>query len=143
MKNKSRDYYARIAASALLLLALALSGTALAQDNESNISGNNTNFYENQKEYEYEADEGLHQEEWYDPSDWFNSGEGVSYETDWNDYYYGFDTNDGWFDDDYYGYNEHYGVAPVFGDRYETFDQPTYDYYTEDWYNEDFDSWLF
>ena len=35
------------------------------------------------QEYEYEADEGLHQEEWYDPSDWFDYEDGsVDYEED-------------------------------------------------------------
>ncbi|GAA5483871.1 hypothetical protein [Haloferula sargassicola] len=34
------------------------------------------------EEYEYEADEGYHEEEWYDPGDWFNEDDQISYESD-------------------------------------------------------------
>ena len=34
------------------------------------------------QEYEYEPDEGFHREEWYDPSDWFDTTPGVDYESD-------------------------------------------------------------
>ena len=37
-------------------------------------------------ELEYEPNEGLHEEEWYDPSDWFDTNPGISYE-DMDDYY--------------------------------------------------------
>ncbi len=42
------------------------------------------------EEMEYERSEGLHEEEWYDPGDWFNEDDQVSYESDlgatgWND----------------------------------------------------------
>ena len=46
----------------------------------------------NAQEYEYEPDEGLHQEEWYDPSDWFDDTPGIDYEEDWWDYPYGYTT---------------------------------------------------
>ena len=47
--------------------------------------------YYDGEEYEYESGEGLHQEEWYDPSDWFDNDQGVDYERDdW-----GFDNYDG------------------------------------------------
>ncbi len=38
-------------------------------------------------EWEYEPGEGYHQEEWYDPGDWFNEDDKISYESDstWND----------------------------------------------------------
>ena len=36
-------------------------------------------------DYEYEADEGLHEQEWYDPSDWFDVEDGIDYESDWWD----------------------------------------------------------
>jgi hypothetical protein len=46
-------------------------------------------------EMEYEAGEGYHEEEWYDPSDWFNEDNQTSYETEnslsegnWDDTYY-------------------------------------------------------
>jgi hypothetical protein len=51
-------------------------------------------------EWEYEPDEGYHREEWYDPSDWFDTGVGVSYE-DMDDAYDDYDydyNNGGWFD---------------------------------------------
>lgn len=49
-----------------------------------------------ESEYEYEYYEGLHEEEWYDPSDWFDDpSEDISYETDWYDYTYGYDWYDG------------------------------------------------
>lgn len=43
-------------------------------------------------DYEYEADEGLHEEEWYDPSDWFESdNDGIDYEYDYDPYYTDYD----------------------------------------------------
>lgn len=33
-------------------------------------------------EWEYEADEGYHEEEWYDPTDWLNEDNEISYESD-------------------------------------------------------------
>jgi hypothetical protein len=44
-----------------------------------------SSFSTTAQQYEYEPDEGLHQEEWYDPSDWFDNEPGVDYETDWWD----------------------------------------------------------
>lgn len=45
-------------------------------------------------EIEYEAGQGYHEEEWYDPGDWFNEDDQISYESDttwtdnrWNDTY--------------------------------------------------------
>lgn len=51
------------------------------------------------EQYEYEPGEGYHEQEWYDPSDWFEIGRDFDYEDD--DYvggYYG----DGYYDDDWY-----------------------------------------
>lgn len=49
-------------------------------------------------EYEWDSAWGLHEEEWYDPSDWFNEDNKASYEYD-DDYY----TGDMWDGYDYYG----------------------------------------
>lgn len=64
-------------------------------------------------EYEYEAGEGVHEEEWYDPSDWFNDDGRVANETDYDDYDYDLDA------DSEYEYAE-------------TSDTPTYYYYDRD-----------
>jgi hypothetical protein len=74
-------------------------------------------------EWEYEPGEGLHREEWYDPSDWFDRpGEGISYEADWWDYSYRYNDPSG-----YYGYYEPYGYGYVDRD---------YNYYTNEWYDD-------
>lgn len=61
------------------------------------------------EEYEYEAGEGLHEEEWYDPSDWFNEDWRTDYEYDaydWVDYDpFDYDYYDPF---DYYDYEETY-----------------------------------
>ena len=70
-----------------------------------------------QDQYEWEPGTGTHEEEWYDPTDWFDDdadaeyGSSVDYEETGNDY--GFDTT---YDDDYdsydgttYGYTDEYG----------------------------------
>ncbi len=84
-------------------------------------------------EWEYEAGEGLHQEEWYDPTDWFDTaGEGISYETDWYDYSYGYNEpygSYGYYDYDYYEPYSYYGY-------YEPYDYD-YSYYTNDWYGDE------
>lgn len=57
-------------------------------------------------EYEYEPGEGLHHEEWYDPTDWFDTGKGIDYEDD--DWGYDYDSYDHnfWYDD--YDYDDWY-----------------------------------
>jgi hypothetical protein len=56
------------------------------------------------EEYEWEPGWGLHEEEWYDPSDWFNEDNQVSVEEvgtyGYDDPYY---TNDFWTGNTYYG----------------------------------------
>lgn len=71
-------------------------------------------------EYEYEPGEGLHQEEWYDPGDWFDTGPGVDYERDWYDYTYNYPYD---YDHDVFGY---------YGDDLYGYE---YDYYSDDWYD--------
>jgi hypothetical protein len=74
-------------------------------------------------EWEWDPTWGYHQEEWYDPSDWFNADDGY---VDYEDYYYG-----DYYDDD-----------GVLDDG--TYDNPYgYDYYTSDWFDDDadFDGW--
>ena len=61
--------------------------------------------------YEWEAGEGYHEEEWYDPSDWFDDDSTVDYEDDTYDYgYY----------DDYY--------SPYYGWGYGGYGYDYYDY---------------
>jgi hypothetical protein len=86
-------------------------------------------------EWEYEWDEGLHKEEWYDPSDWFDNDAGIDYESDWYNYTYGYN---------YYPYNSD-GVAGYYGDDDLGYDYSwyedglyDYDYYTENWYEDNF-----
>lgn len=68
-------------------------------------------------EMEWEPGEGYHEEEWYDPSDWFDEpGEGVSYEYD------------GWYDDYDYDYNDYYGYNYDWG--YDPYDHSYYYPYT-------------
>jgi hypothetical protein len=85
-------------------------------------------------EWEYEADEGYHEEEWSDPSDWINEDLQTSYETDyydtWDyDYDYGYD---GTWDDDY-GYD--YGYYDTWDDDPWVYD-PTPGYYWDEAENE-------
>lgn len=66
---------------------------------------------EERDELEYEPGEGLHEEEWYDPSDWIDFDEGVEYENDYDDYEYGYYDDDYGDDDwfyDYYDYGYDY-----------------------------------
>jgi len=65
------------------------------------------------EQYEYEPGEGYHEEEWYDPSDWFDFDVGVDYESeDWAD--------DDILEDDYY--EEEYSAG------YGTYDDTELDY---------------
>ena len=86
---------------------------------------------------EWDPTWGYHQEEWYDPSDWFNDDSAVDYEDDYygdyyDDNYYEDGYDGGYYDDDYYDYN--YGYDGYY---------PPYDYYSEDWFDDepDFDDW--
>lgn len=60
------------------------------------------------EQYEWEPGEGYHEQEWYDPSDWFNGGNDLEYESDdWSGYGtsgYDYDAND----EDLYGFD--YGL---------------------------------
>ncbi len=79
-------------------------------------------------EYEFERGEGLHEEEWYDPTDWFNDDEtrGVTYERD--DWGYDYDYYD---DDRYLGNRESYEWSPGEGYHEEEWYDPS------DWFNDD------
>lgn len=112
--------------------ALFLSGAAYAQERQNQPD----QIQMDRSEYEYEYYEGLHQEEWYDPSDWFDEeGEGISYETDWYDYTYGYGD---YYDEDIYGYyGDDFYDEDYYDFGYEDFDDYDYDYYTDDWYEDD------
>jgi hypothetical protein len=88
-----------------------------------------------QDQYEYEYDQGLHEEEWYDPSDWFSTKQDIDYEQDWYENTYQYYDED--FEPGYRGYYE--------GEEFEAFEEDDYDfdYYTDTWFEEDdeFDEW--
>lgn len=112
-----------------------------------------------QDEWEWEAGEGFHEEEWYDPSDWFNEDSQVSYEYDawdaYQPYEYGGDYR---VDDDEWEYGYHYDEPSnewTYGYHYEPYDEDydygwhydeladdwsygyhydEYEYYTDDWW---------
>ena len=78
------------------------------------------------EDYEYEPDEGVHEEEWYDPSDWGDEG---------GDFFEDMDEDESWFDvgderyvDDDYGYYD------------ESYYWDTDDEWFGDWYGES-DEW--
>lgn len=80
------------------------------------------------EQYEWEPGEGYHEQEWYDPSDWFEFGSDVDYEDDTYDY----------FDDDYYdayGYDYGYDYDYDYGydDDFYDDDYGYYDYYDYDY----------
>lgn len=57
------------------------------------------------EQYEWEPGEGYHEQEWYDPSDWFEIGSDMDYETDDYEYdYYDYEY-DGYYDDYDYDYD--------------------------------------
>lgn len=93
------------------------------------------------QEYEYEAGQGVHQEEWYDPSDWFGvEDRGIDYENDWYDYTYNYPAT---YQYDYdYSARGYYGEegADLYGDEMYG---DRYDYYSDTWYDDrdEFDAW--
>jgi hypothetical protein len=115
------------------------------------------------EDYEYEPGEGLHEEEWYDPSDWDMGYDdpGVDYEDSWgytddyydDDTYYGeagYGDDDAWYEDDadytgYYEdeYDDDYNYDYGYDDGGFMGDYTTDDYYTDDWYDDEsaFDEW--
>ncbi len=121
--------------TATLLIPLLLAPSAVAQDYwEDDVWGNRVyhepllgrkTTYDNgteveQQAYEWEPGEGYHQEEWYDPSDWFDDDDIVDYEYDYDydydydygDYDYGdYDYGYGYYDYDDYDYDYDYPYA--------------------------------
>lgn len=81
MKRFERKYRIAGVAAAVVLLPLS---SALSQEISS--------------EYEWDPSWGLHEEEWYDPSDWFNDDNVVDIEDTYTSDYY---TGDFWLYDDY------------------------------------------
>jgi hypothetical protein len=64
------------------------------------------------EQYEYEPGEGYHEQEWYDPSDWFSIGRDFDYETD---SYEGGYYDDGYYDDDwFYDYYDDNEYSPYY-----------------------------
>lgn len=95
------------------------------------------------EQFEWDPAWGYHEEEWYDPSDWFGDDHTVSYEDRYyGDYEHLGDASDrdrtrageqAW---DEYGYDDVYLYDDHGYDR-------GWDYYTDDWFDEepDFDDW--
>lgn len=101
--------------------------------------------------YEWEPDEGVHQEEWYDPSDWWDDdfdGRRLDYESDWYeeewDAAWGYDDEYDYYDDDYgedyIGRDDYYYEQMGYGDHGEWSDEDwgVYTGYGEQW---DDDAW--
>jgi hypothetical protein len=152
--SKLFELYRRFEITRVLLAAvliLSIAGLGYAQDDT---------------EWEWEADEGYHQEEWYDPGDWFNEDDFIDYERDYylGSYYDDYDSDDmdvydeeqideelyqdDALDNSRYDYdydNQYdsddtyvpYGPYGFYGPYY------GYSYYTYDWYDDDsdFDAW--
>jgi len=105
--NKAR-VGALLAAAAAFAAAPAIGSIALAPAQDG--------YYGQDAEgYEYESGEGLHEEEWYDPTDWFDddfdgySGSTIDYERSWDSDY----ADDSYYADpyqetDYFDYDGYY-----------------------------------
>lgn len=114
--NESRDR-ARTISAAMLIGAVGAATTLVGVPAQVHADD----------EWEYEADEGLHEEEWYDPTDWFNDDNRVSYETDWDDYY----------DDDYNTYDNTYANYDTYGYDYDSYYDGYYDGFNDDKFGAD------
>ncbi len=73
------------------------------------------------EEMEWDPTWGLHEEEWYDPSDWFNEDESVNYED------YGYD--DTYYTDTYWNSNDYYTDYRYNSDGYDPVTTGTDTYY--------------
>jgi len=80
------------------------------------------------EQYEWEPGEGYHEQEWYDPSDWFEFGSDIDYEHDLYDYGYAYDEYEY---QDGYGYGDDAYDDTVYDDS--VYDDPGYDYYSYDY----------
>ncbi|MFG0329759.1 MAG: hypothetical protein ACF8PN_07675 [Phycisphaerales bacterium] len=97
MKKKRNTRFFTLAAMGLAAFGLVAT-PAVAQDDYDWYTDNddfNDWVDEDLDDVEWERDAGYHEEEWWDPSDWFDMDTGVEYE------------NDDWFSSDYdYDYDE-------------------------------------
>ena len=113
LKSHAQQFLA-IAAS--LLLVAAAVPRAAAQDNDT--------------EYEWDPTWGLHEEEWYDPSDWFNDDGKIDIEDvgtyGYDNTYYGgpFWTDRGYYGTYGYDYND-YDTTTTGADTYSSWDPTT------------------
>tara|TARA_E500000318_G_scaffold42553_1_gene40691 strand:- start:18904 stop:19908 length:1005 start_codon:yes stop_codon:yes gene_type:complete len=126
IRNKSKN-----ASRMMCLVAasgLAMSGSmAMAQS-----SGSNNTIYED--DMEYEPGEGVHEEEWYDPTDWwdddFDGRRGPTLDYEYDDW----GTDSDW-DDDYRDNDQSYAVYD--GESYEAswWHQSNSELYNDGYYN--------
>ena len=93
--------------------------------------GNRDLADEEMDDVEWDRQWGYHEEEWYDPSDWFDADAGVEYEDDaaWGSSY----TD--------YGYGDYYDGEDQFGYYNTDYDWETDDASFEDWYGDADDDW--
>jgi len=119
-------------ASFVVAAGLAVS-PAMAQNNNDQWAWEDDEYgveYDEGEHYEWEAGEGIHEEEWYDPTDWFDDDDGgnrVDYEYDYSNYY----GDDDW-DYDYgydydYDYDDQVGYDWGYDDEYEFENQAYWD----------------
>lgn len=115
------------------------------------------------EDLEWDPQQGYHQEEWYDPSDWFNDDDQISYEYDMYDVYQPYEYDrvgefgynvyvDEWdygygydYSDDTWGTDYHYSAYADdydYGWHYDEFTDTweygyhfdEFEYYTDEWY---------
>lgn len=118
---------ARMSGAIVAAAGLAVAAPAIAQDTSYDYEG---------EHYEWEAGEGFHEEEWYDPSDWFDDDFGervVDYEDD--DWFDDYDYYDGYYDNNAYSdwddsglYDDDWYEEGIYYDRDSDYDASDYRY---------------
>jgi hypothetical protein len=73
-------------------------GVEVEHENDDYYEDGEVNY--DREQYEWEPGEGYHEQEWYDPSDWFSFGSDTDYESD--NWFSGGYLDDGYYDDDWY-----------------------------------------
>lgn len=120
------------AVAALLFTGAGLSNVQAQPDDWTDGEYYGTDvFEEDLSDIEWEPGQGYHQEEWYDPSDWFDTDEGIEYE-DLDDV--GIERTPSGYNYGYYGYDYDY-------DFYDADDWVQQNWFTDDaWFNDWYDN---